>query len=148
MDKVVVLWFFFFPYSWNILFYPLALEFFVLLLFYLFFVNCRKSTKKIFELLIASLPFFPFWLSFTYRMNLIIMTDLKRTHMESKFSRFEVPALRVVSEQQLGVLKVMVTQQLQSLAALSVIGFNVGVDVETICSTIEKKANPPLDAPW
>lgn len=65
--------------------------------------------------------------------------------MEAKVSSFEVPALGIVSQLQLGTLKAMGTHNYHNaaVAALSVMGLNVGVDVEAIGSTIEKLRPPP-----
>lgn len=51
----------------------------------------------------------------------------------------------VVSQLQLGALKAMGTHNYQNaaVAALSIIGLNVGVDIEAIGSTIEKLRPPP-----
>ncbi|XP_048321608.1 uncharacterized protein LOC107432417 [Ziziphus jujuba] len=64
---------------------------------------------------------------------------------EAKVSSFEVPAVGVVSQLQLGALKAMGTHNYQNaaVAALSIIGLNVGVDIEAIGSTIEKLRPPP-----
>ncbi|KAF3442599.1 hypothetical protein FNV43_RR16515 [Rhamnella rubrinervis] len=65
--------------------------------------------------------------------------------MEAKVASFEVPAVGIVSQLQLGTLKAMGTHNYHNaaVAALSVMGLNVGVDVEAIGSTVEKLRPPP-----
>lgn len=65
--------------------------------------------------------------------------------MEENVSSFHVPALGVISQLQLGTLKAMGTHNYHNaaVAALSVMGLNVGVDVKAIGSTIGKLSPPP-----
>ena len=64
--------------------------------------------------------------------------------MEAKVASLEVPALGVDSQLNLDPLKVMGTHNYYNaaVAALSVVGLGVGVDVEAIGSTIEKLRAP------
>ncbi|KAM1306453.1 hypothetical protein ACFX2H_008837 [Malus domestica] len=65
--------------------------------------------------------------------------------METKIASFEVPALGVNSQLQLGAMKTMGGHNFHNaaVAALSVVGLNVGVDVEAIGPCIEKLRAPP-----
>ncbi|XP_048426410.1 UDP-N-acetylmuramoylalanine--D-glutamate ligase isoform X1 [Pyrus x bretschneideri] len=65
--------------------------------------------------------------------------------METKIASLEVPALGVNSQLQLGAMKTMGGHNFHNaaVAALSVVGLNVGVDVEAIGPCIEKLRAPP-----
>ena len=65
--------------------------------------------------------------------------------MEEKVASFQVPAIGVVSELKLGALKVIGTHNYYNaaVAALSVLGLDLGIDTEAISSTIEKLRVPP-----
>ncbi|XVE96038.1 hypothetical protein REPUB_Repub02eG0187000 [Reevesia pubescens] len=65
--------------------------------------------------------------------------------MEAKVASFEVPDIGVASQLQLGGMRVIGKHNYYNaaVAALSVAGLDVGVDVEAINSTIEKLRAPP-----
>lgn len=65
--------------------------------------------------------------------------------METKIASLEVPALGVNSQLQLEAMKTMGGHNFHNaaVAALSVVGLNVGVDVEAIGPCIEKLRAPP-----
>ncbi|RVW46944.1 UDP-N-acetylmuramoylalanine--D-glutamate ligase [Vitis vinifera] len=64
---------------------------------------------------------------------------------EEKVASLRVPAIGVVSELKLGALNVMGTHNYYNaaVAALSVLGLDMGIDTEAISSTIEKLRVPP-----
>lgn len=65
--------------------------------------------------------------------------------MEEKIASLEVPALGVDSQLNLDAMKVLGTHNYYNaaVAALSVVGLGIGVDIEAIGSTVEK-LRPPL----
>ncbi|XP_034694237.1 UDP-N-acetylmuramoylalanine--D-glutamate ligase-like isoform X4 [Vitis riparia] len=68
-----------------------------------------------------------------------------KVDMEEKVASLRVPAIGVVSELKLGALNVMGTHNYYNaaVAALSVLGLDMGIDTEAISSTIEKLRVPP-----
>ncbi|PQQ17512.1 UDP-N-acetylmuramoylalanine--D-glutamate ligase-like [Prunus yedoensis var. nudiflora] len=66
--------------------------------------------------------------------------------MEAKIASFEVPALGVNSQLQLGAMNTIGIHNYHNaaVAALSVVGLNVGLDIEDIGPSIEKLRAPPL----
>ncbi|KAM5558953.1 hypothetical protein ABKV19_020550 [Rosa sericea] len=68
-----------------------------------------------------------------------------RIDMEAKIASFEVPALGINSQLQLGAMSMIGTQNYHNaaVAALSVVGLDVGLDVEAIGPCIEKLRPPP-----
>lgn len=64
--------------------------------------------------------------------------------MVEKIASLEVPALGINSRLNLGVMKLMGTHNYYnaSVAALSLLGLGLGLDVEDIGSTIEKLRTP------
>lgn len=69
----------------------------------------------------------------------------EKIDMEAKIASFEVPALGIISQLQLGAMKMMGTQNYHNaaVAALSVVGLDVGLDVGAIGPCIEKLRPPP-----
>lgn len=65
--------------------------------------------------------------------------------MEAKIASFEVPALGVNSQLQLGAMNTIGIHNYHNaaVAALSVVGLNVGLDIEDIGPSIEKLRAPP-----
>lgn len=65
--------------------------------------------------------------------------------MEAKIASFEVPDIGVASQLQLGGMRAKGKHNYcnAAVAALSVAGLDVGVDVEAINATIEKLRAPP-----
>ncbi|XP_062167492.1 uncharacterized protein LOC133873753 isoform X2 [Alnus glutinosa] len=65
--------------------------------------------------------------------------------METKIASFEVPIIGVKSQLQLGAMNVMGMHNYlnAAVAALSILGLNVGVDTEGISSAIENLKAPP-----
>lgn len=65
--------------------------------------------------------------------------------MVTKIASFELPALGIISQLQLGAMKTMGTQNYHNaaVAALSVVGLDVGLDVGAIGPCIEKLRPPP-----
>lgn len=65
--------------------------------------------------------------------------------METKVAYFSVPAIGLFSQLPLGAMKAIGTHNYYNaaVAALSVIGLDVGIDVAAISSTIDKLKAPP-----
>lgn len=74
-----------------------------------------------------------------------LISYLLKVDMEEKVAILHVPAIGVVSELELGALNVMGKHNYYNaaVAALSVLGLDMGIDTETISSTIEKLRAPP-----
>lgn len=70
---------------------------------------------------------------------------MKKTDLEAKIASLEVPAIGVVSQLQLGTMKVMGRHNYDNaaVAALSILGLDIGVDVEALNSTIKILKTPP-----
>ena len=70
---------------------------------------------------------------------------LEKIDMEAKIASFEVPDIGVASQLQLGGMRAIGKHNYYNaaVAALSVVGLDVGVDVEAINSAIEKLRSPP-----
>ncbi|KAJ4706474.1 UDP-N-acetylmuramoylalanine--D-glutamate ligase-like [Melia azedarach] len=68
-----------------------------------------------------------------------------KTDLEAKIASLEVPAIGVVSQLQLGTMKVMGRHNYDNaaVAALSILGLDIGVDVEALNSTIKILKTPP-----
>lgn len=69
----------------------------------------------------------------------------EKIDVEAKIASFEVPDIGIASQLQLGGLRATGKHNYYNaaVAALSVAGLDVGVDVEAINSTIEKLRVPP-----
>ncbi|CAL5420882.1 unnamed protein product [Camellia sinensis] len=68
-----------------------------------------------------------------------------RINLEAKVASFRIPAVQGFSELQLSALKTIGTHNYHNaaVAALSVIGLDIGIDAEAISSTIGKLKAPP-----
>lgn len=78
-------------------------------------------------------------------MSLMEVTYFPKIDMETKIASFEVPIIGVKSQLQLGAMNVMGMHNYlnAAVAALSILGLNVGVDTEGISSAIENLKAPP-----
>lgn len=70
---------------------------------------------------------------------------MNKVDMAAKTANFKVPAIGINSQLQLGTMKVIGTHNYHNaaVAALSVLGLDIGVDVEALNSTIEILKTPP-----
>ena len=80
-----------------------------------------------------------------YKMTLLVVACLKKINTEMRIASLEVPAMGIVTQLQLGAMKVMGTHNYYNaaVAALCVLGLDLGVDAEGLSSTIEKLRAPP-----
>jgi UDP-N-acetylmuramyl pentapeptide synthase len=78
-------------------------------------------------------------------MSLMEVTYFPKIDMETKIASFEVPIIGVKSQLQLGAMNVMGMHNYlnAAVAALSILGLNVGVNAEGISSAIENLKAPP-----
>ena len=78
-------------------------------------------------------------------MILILAICLNKIDMAAKTANFEVPSIGLSSQLQLGAMKGIGTHNYHNaaVAALSVLGLDIGVDVEALNSAIEILKPPP-----
>ena len=86
-----------------------------------------------------------FGLFYSSYVALTLVSYVLKVDKEEKVASLRVPAIGVVSELKLGALNVMGTHNYYNaaVAALSVLGLDMGIDTEAISSTIEKLRVPP-----
>nr|XP_023875769.1 uncharacterized protein LOC111988210 isoform X5 [Quercus suber]XP_023875770.1 uncharacterized protein LOC111988210 isoform X5 [Quercus suber] len=74
-----------------------------------------------------------------------VIACLQQINVETKIASLEVPTMRVVSQLQLDAMKVMGTHNYYNaaVAALCVLGLDLGLDANSMSSTIENLRAPP-----